>query len=294
MSDNDIDTTLVLIIALGVGLLISPILGFILLPGGTIYFYGLIAIIGAVGPPLVSLVLAYLYLELRKISEDQREIHRDQVKIQKQQRRILELEQLPQLVVNFWEVENDSLEFEITNVGDGAAYNIGYVLEVEPFELGNPPIQTDLNPHFDLVQVIPFVRSDEGISKHHNTLENNMTGTFSETACLVFEEDDDTYCPFSEGCLSLNYPDQDCYVNVRMWLCYSDAVHDNRQSQPVMDVILTRDQIEGKSFAEVVTADPVGDTRYDDGNRMVLPENVEESRLERFRRHGLTTTQLGE
>ncbi|MDS0223626.1 hypothetical protein NDI54_19990 [Haloarcula sp. S1AR25-5A] len=262
-----------------------------MLPLWSIHFYTLIDVIGAIAPPLVSLVLAYLYLQLRDISSDQRDIDQTQRDIQRQQQQLLELAQLPQLIVDSWQIDDDQIEFEISNVGDGAAYNIGYVLEAIPFEITNPPIQTESNPTFDFDRMLPFARADDDISQHKNTLEAGKTGTFTETACLTFEQGE-TYRPFTSGSTDLEYPEAECYVNLRLWLTYNDAVHDELQSQPVIDISLKREQVEGQSFEEAMCAEPVGDTRYGDGSRMVLPDNVDESRLQRFRRSGRTTTYI--
>ena len=292
MSERNIDLAFIIIVVLGFALLITPVLGFFLLPNWPLRFNDLIDIIGAISPPLVTLLLAYLYLQLRNITSDQRNIEETQTEIQKQQQRILELEYLPQLIVDSWQVDNDRMDFKITNVGRGAAYNIGYVLECIPFELADPPIQTELNPEFDFEEMIPFVRDDSGVSTHKNTLEASCTGEFSETACLSFQSESEKYLSFSDGTQNIDYTSVDCYIDIRLWITYHDEVHDQMQAQPVMDVILKRNQVEGKTFAEAVSADPVGDTRYGNGNRMILPENVDESRLERFRRHGRTTTYL--
>jgi hypothetical protein len=246
---------------------------------------------GVIAPSLVSLVLAYLYLQFRNITADQRDIAKNQQQIQQQQKQIIELDQLPQPIIDSWRVDDDKLIFEISNVGDGAAYNLSYVLEVLPFKVQNTPIQTDLNPAFGFDQVIPFARNNEDVSKHKNTLESGETGQFIETVCVAFEGGEQ-YRPFSEASKDVEYPSPECFVDIRLWLTYNDAVNDERQSQPVIDIILKRDQVEGNTFEETMVAEPVGDTRYEDASRMVLPENVDESRLERFRRHGRTTTHL--
>lgn len=291
MSDSGRDLGFILIVGLGVSILLAVGIGFFIFPLWSLHFQTLLDILGVTAPPLVSLVLAYLYLQLRDIASDQRDIDDTQREIQQQQKRILELEQQPQLVIDSWRVDDDELHFEISNVGDGAAYNIGYVLEGIPFEMTDPPIQEELNPTFEFREVVPFIRDNDGVSQHKNTLEAGRTGQFTETACLTFEEGD-TYRPFTDGSEDLDYPDSECYVKLRVWLTYNDAVNDERQSQPVIDISLQRSQVEGATFEEAMCADPVGDTRYGDGSRMVLPENVDESRLQRFRRYGRTTTYI--
>jgi hypothetical protein len=291
MADTERDTGFILIVGLGVSILLVVVIGFFTLPRWSFTFRTLLDIIGATAPPLVSLVLAYLYLQLRNIGSDQRDIATTQKDIQKQQQRILELDQLPQLVIDSWWIDDDEIQFNISNVGNGGAYNIGYVLEAIPFEISNPPIQEELHPTFEFNQMVPFIRADEEISRHKNTLEAGQTGQFTETACLASDLGD-RYRPFSEGSMDLDYPDEECYVKLRLWLTYNDAIHDDMQSQPVIDISLEREQVDGKTFEKSMCADPVGDTRYGDGSRMVLPENVDDSRLERFRRHGRTTTYL--
>ncbi|KOX91442.1 hypothetical protein AMS69_18895 [Haloarcula rubripromontorii] len=291
MCSIDTDWGLIAILGLGVLIPVIVVLGFFILPLWSIHFYTLIDVLGAIAPPLVSLVLAYLYLQLRDISSDQRDIDQTQRDIQRQQQRLLELAQLPQLIVDSWRIDADQIEFEISNVGDGAAYNIGYVLEAIPFKIPNPPIQTESNPTFDFDRMLPFARVDDGVSQHKNTLEAGQMGSFAETACLTFEEGD-TYRPFTSSSADLDYPEPECYVNLRLWLTYNDAVHDELQSQPVIDISLKREHVEGESFEAAMCADPVGDTRYGDGSRMVLPDNVAESRLQRFRRSGRTTTYI--
>jgi hypothetical protein len=289
-SDN-FNSNFILILIFGIILIAITAIGIIKYPIWSLQFQNWIRIVGAVGPPLVSLILAYLYVQLKNVSADQRDIEATQTAIQKQQTQILELSQLPQLIVDSWEVDEDRINFEISNVGDGTAYNIGYVIEFIPFVINDPPVQTDTNPAFGFHRNIPFERDDPDVSQHKNILESGRTGHFTEVACLHVPDNEESYVPFSEANTEIEYPNDDCYVNIRLWLTYNDSIHKEIQSQPVIDVIFERKKVESKKFVEAITAEPIGDTRYEDGERMILPENVSESQLKRYRRNGQMTTQ---
>jgi hypothetical protein len=289
-SDN-FNSNFILILIFGIILIAITAIGIIKYPIWSLQFQNWIRIVGAVGPPLVSLILAYLYVQLKNVSADQRDIEETQTTIQKQQKQILELNQLPQLIVDSWEVDEDRINFKISNVGDGTAYNLGYVIEFLPFAIDDPPIQTDTNPTFGFHRIIPFERGDSDVSQHKNILESGRTGSFTEVACLHLPDNEESYVPFSEANTEIEYPSDDCYVNIRLWLTYNDPINKEIQSQPVIDMILERKDVECKKFVESITAEPIGDTRYEDGERMILPENVSESRLKRYRRYGQMITQ---
>lgn len=260
-------------------------------------------IAGTVGSLFLTLLLAYLYRELRNIQEEQ-------TKIQRRQQNILERRHQPRLIIDRWEINKDDLIFKLTNVGNAAALDIRYCIDIAPAgeKIG---IQLENHPDIGLGDAVPFRRMDSDAGEQRNVLKPGETGDFEGIARVNIASNDRhnanmPYSEYEEEIVSnINQHEQDEVWDgtsrVRILLIYfapftsttqelPDRLQLNDQPNPgspkhermikksLLDINI--DTKERGSFENVITADVSG---HHNVETAVLPENFDSKRRERYR-----------
>jgi hypothetical protein len=106
-------------------ILALPVSLFFLAPHLPIVFLDLITIANIVASLLLSLAIVYIYVSLHDVQETQTDILDNQESL-------MRLQNLPQVTITSWDVEDNTLEFTLANLGDGVATNISADIRVLP------------------------------------------------------------------------------------------------------------------------------------------------------------------
>lgn len=82
-----------------------------------VVFLDLLTITNIVASLLLSLALVNIYISLRDVQDTQTDILDNQESL-------MRLQNLPQLTITSWDVDENTLEFTLANLGEGVATNI--------------------------------------------------------------------------------------------------------------------------------------------------------------------------
>lgn len=116
-------------------ILVLPLILFFLAPLLPIVFLDLLTIANIVTSLLLSLALVYIYVSLHDVQDTQTDILDNQ-------KSLMRLQNLPQLTITSWDVDDNTLKFTLANVGEGVATNITVDIHI-------PPQTIDYSEDFD-------------------------------------------------------------------------------------------------------------------------------------------------
>ena len=106
-------------------ILALPLILFFLAPLVPTVFLDLLTITNVVASLLLSLALVYICVSLHDVRDTQTDILNNQ-------KSLMGLQNLPQLTITSWDVEDNTLEFTLANVGEGVATNITVDIRIFP------------------------------------------------------------------------------------------------------------------------------------------------------------------
>ncbi|UVE49631.1 hypothetical protein KU306_12010 [Haloferax larsenii] len=255
---------------------------------------------GSIGSVVLSFVLVVLYSKLSGIQKTQ-------TKIQQRQQGLMEFEQIPRIIVNRWKVNDNSIRFDLTNVGKGTASNIGYVVKLDKVRTVDwsnlSRIHSDVGFH-DVDRLLKY--SSEEMNR--NILVPEESGQFSSEIYVNTSQYFPSRVEYLEAQNSLlddlkeSDKSSDAYnlFRIRVFVTYYSPIESNLgiESEPsgglqvkadkpweetlrirnVIDIVVDAERYE--SFEEAVTSDIRGglDTSFS-----IVPENFSEERQEEHR-----------
>lgn len=129
---------------------------------------------------VLSILLASLYFKQAKISEDQKET----------QEILAHLEYSSNIVMDKWKIEQNEILFQISNIGNGYATDLRYILVCDPVSNSSDGDSEFrkwfLNLSVDDFDTVPL-RRDEKDRRSRNILKPDETAQFKNNAILPTE-----------------------------------------------------------------------------------------------------------
>lgn len=106
-------------------ILALPLILFFIAPHVSIVFLDLITTVNIVASLLLSLALVYIYVSLRDMQDTQTEILDNQESL-------MRFQNLPQITITSWHVQDNTVKFTLANLGEGVATNLTADIRILP------------------------------------------------------------------------------------------------------------------------------------------------------------------
>lgn len=257
-------------IVLSFGIVSLTVFSYCIFNPDSLTYTDFIRIVGVTGSLLLTVALVSIYSQLQSIESEQ-------LNIQKQQQAILTQNESPTLTLDRWDINDNTVEFQLTNVGQGTALRIQYIVIFRPIEGVEAPQQ--VSP--ETCHKIQLTRSsdDDSIGRHRTTLQPNHTGLFEGHVRIPINESEtalasaDQFFDFEGGVNRLleEFEDADQF-SLKIGVYYESELNTVApQYLHILDVDYPRSALEESTLSAVVQHNPIG---WRNPEQSILPDRI--------------------